>query len=145
MLLRIIVWPIWCLFLVSMVFYIQGIKTALEQSPVNIDSRDWFLMIAVAISIIAIIETLITVTIRHFALVRPAMRRTFNICSLSGGIRFLLVNLLNWLIAETVVVYGMVLYIMSDRIEFLYIFGFAGLSLLIFHAPRLSRYLKFTK
>lgn len=140
MLLRIIVWPIWLLFLVSMVFYIPGTKTALELSPANIDSGGWFFMIAIAISIIAIIEGLLTVTIRHFALIRPAERGTFIINTLSGGIRFLFVNIFNWFIAETIAVCGMALYIMSERIEFLYIFGLAGLSLIIFHAPRFSPY-----
>ena len=141
MILRIITWPIWCLFLISVIFYIPGTKTAFEQSPANIDSSDWFFMLVIAISIMAIIESLLTITIRHFALIRPAVRSGLNIHSLGGGIRFLIVNVLNWFIAETVAVYGMVLYIMSERIEFLYIFGFAGVCLLIFHAPRLSPYL----
>lgn len=139
MILKILMWSIWCLFFVSIVFYIPGTKAAFKLSPTDIDS-DWFIIVAITISVLTLFEALLTIIVRHFILVRPSMRGTFNIQTFQGRMRFLLVSILNWIIVDSVAFYGVVLYVMSDRIEFMYSFGLVGLSLLIIHSPRFSPY-----
>ncbi len=99
----------------------------------------------VALSIFSIIVILLTLAIRHFALIRPAIRGTFRINTIGGGIRFFLVNFLNWALAEGVAIYGMVLYFMHGKIAFLLVFGFVGLGTLIFHVPRFKPYQTYEK
>lgn len=140
MILRVIAWAVWLFFLYVTISYIPGTKEALELSPANIETSTWFSKFAIVIIIVAIIEAGLTLLLRHFALIKPVQKGTYNIESIGGSIRFLFVNILIWFIAETLPVYGLILYIISEQIAFFYSFSIAGIILLIIHAPRLSPY-----
>ncbi len=111
-----------------------------EISAVNINTVDGFSFLAFLISVVALFEAAATIIIRHFWLVKPASRRTLLLDNFSGAGRFLLINMLNWFIAATISTYGDVLYIMSGKTVFLYVFGLAALGLIVYHAPFFTRY-----
>ena len=140
--LRIVAWSIWLFFLILSITYIPGAKEALEQDQANIYTEEWFLFIAIVLGIVSVLEGSLTIALRHYALIKPAQKGTYNIQSVGGSIRFTIVNTINWFIAASLPAYGLVLYIMSGKIVFLYGFSLVGIILLIFHAPRLTPFMK---
>jgi len=140
--LKIVAWSIWLFFLSMSILYIPGTKEALEQDPANINTEEWFTMLVIALVIVAIIEGVITISLRHYALMKPAQKGNYDLNSISGGIRFMIVNTISWFIAISFPVYGLILYIMSENIGFLYGFSTVGIILLKFHAPRLKPFIK---
>ena len=136
MFLKVISFIIWSFSVISVILYFPMAIYSFNHSKLNGTISEMNIIFIVALSIFSIIQILLTLVIRYFALIRPAIRGTFRINTIGGGIRFFLINFLNWALAESVAIYGMVLYFMYGKILFLLVFGFIGFGALIFHVPR---------
>ncbi|MEJ2157401.1 MAG: hypothetical protein P8X96_18890 [Desulfobacteraceae bacterium] len=145
MFLKVISFIIWSFSVISVILYFPMAIYSFNHSKLNSSISEMNIIFIVALSIFSIIQISLTLVIRYFALIRPAIRSTFRINTTGGGIRFFLVNFLNWALAESVAVYGMVLYFMYGKILFLLVFGFVGFGALIFHVPRYKPFQTYEK
>lgn len=128
------VWIIWSFFMVSAMSMIPVTMYNLANYPV-LESTGWFGLIALVLAFVAALEGLVTIVLRYYMLIKPTEQGSFSLENTRGRIRFILVNGLNWFIAETVCVYGIFLATIAGRMIFLYVFSVTGLGLLIYHAP----------
>lgn len=145
MFLKVISFIIWSFSVVSVILYFPMAIYSFNHSQLNSTISEMNIILIVVLSIFSIFQISITLVIRHFALIRPAIRGTLRIDTIGGGIRFFLVNFLNWALAESVAIYGMVLYFMYGKILFLWVFGFVGFGALIFHVPRFKPFQTYEK
>ena len=104
------------------------------------DFQQSLTLLVVGLIAVALTEVLITIALRHYALVRPARKGTFS--PDRNPVRFLVVCIITWLISVAIVFYGAVIYYVSGDKWPLLLFGAIGLALLVFHSPRFSAFEK---
>ena len=97
-------------------------------------------MISTAFIVVALIEGLITIALRHYALIKPSRKGTYT--PYSGPLRFLIVGFLNWTFSTAIVLYGTLLHFMTGDKWPLLLFGAIGLPLLLYHIPRVGLFTK---
>lgn len=137
---HLLAWPIWAFFLITpfyCIFHLPVIKEVLKESNLNIHFDDRFPLLVSLVVMIALSEGLATLFFRYFALARPVNQNRLSIASVGGRSRFFFVSLVNWFISSSISAYGVVLFIMSNEVQFLYFFAALGVSLMIIHVPRL--------
>lgn len=131
--LRVVAWLIWAIFVENIIGYISA-PFYLESTPsLPIDTSNLVIYGLLAASFVA---TGITFLIRHFAIMKPFKKGTYN--PNNKFFRYLIVGILCWFISNCIALYGTVVYFMSNIIWPHYIFSIVGALLLLYHSPRLS-------
>lgn len=128
-----IAWILWVVFLANSLTYFSAPFLESTEKHQSAEYLKLFIIILVGI---ALIESGVTILIRHFAIIRPYKKGSYS--PYQGPFRFLMVGLINWIFAESVVIYGTVVFLMSGRIWPVWFFGCLGIALLIYHSPRLG-------
>lgn len=132
---RYIAWFLWLIILAnSLTFF----SSPFLKNAEKIQNADYLKLLFIILVAIAIIESGVTILIRHFAIIRPFKRGTYS--PYLRPFRFLIVGLINWIFAESIVIYGTVCFFMSGQIWPVLFFGCLGIATLIYHIPRLSRF-----
>ncbi len=78
-----------------------------------------------------------SLALRHLLLIAPLERGELDPSSAAGRARFFQVSLICWLLAESVAVWGLVLFFLGGSLVLLYGFVLGAAVLLGVHAPRL--------
>lgn len=128
-----VAWVIWALFFINCVRYLISPYVEPRTSTEN---YDWTNLLMASLFAVAIIEAGITVLIRYLAILRPYKRETYN--PHDRFARFFIVCFVNWFLANSITLYGPILYYMSGFLWVHFIFGSMGVFLLIYHSPRLK-------
>ena len=108
--LKIISWIIWLIPVASIIAYIPMSKYGLNQSHPSNEIKDVSIVFITCISIIALAESILSLVIKYFALTKPSKLGNFIINTFPGGLRFFIVNFINWIFAESIAIYGVILY-----------------------------------
>jgi len=147
MLVRLIAWPIWMILLLSYLAYIPILRTISEKSGhisdihilENLEPTYQTFLIATLI-LVAIIEAIITVLLRKYLLQKAMANKIFDIKTTKGKFRFLVVHIINWIIACFIAGGGLVFALTTNRIEWSYGFFALFAATMLFHIPRLTPY-----
>jgi len=128
-----IAWGIWFLFFTICLGYLLSPFISPRTAAENFD---WIYILIATLFIVAVLEAGITILIRYLAVSRPYKRGTYN--PNDRFARFFIVCFINWFLANSITVYGLILYYMSGFLWVYFIFGTMGTILLIYHSPRLK-------
>lgn len=147
MIVRLIAWPIWMILLLSFLAYIPVLNNISEKSG-HISDIQMFgnleptyrSILITALILVALIEAIATVLLRKYLLQRAMANRNFDIETAKGKFRFLLVHVINWIIACFIAGGGLVLALITNRIEWSYGFFALFAATMLFHIPKLTPY-----
>lgn len=112
----------------------------LLQSPRSTTSYDWVPMATYIWIFVAIIFSIITLLIRHFAVIKPYKNGEYN--PHLNFARFFATTIVNLILSCSVVCLGMLSYSLGGEIWVLYFLSVLGFILFLFHSPRLSQFKK---
>ena len=130
-----IAWFLWVLIIANALTDFLG---PFLNSEKQVNKSDYNNLVTYFLVFFALIECVVTVLIRYFALIRPAKKGT---CSpFKDPFRFLLVGVINWLCAGSIVLYGPIVFYMSGQVWPVILFGCFGIFLFLFHSPRLGQF-----
>ncbi len=130
-------WAVWASFALNSVRYIL---IPFVEPATNIQAKDWIQMLIFLLIIVSVLEAGVTILIRYFAIVKPYRRGTYN--PHDRFARYFIVGAVNWLISNTVVHYGTILYYMSGIYWPHCLLSSMGIALLLYHTPRLGPFTK---
>lgn len=132
-----VAWLIWSSYLLCALlhFFVPFINLEGDIEGTNFSTIH---MLIVLLVVAALIQCLITIGLRYFALIRPGRNGTYN--PYSGPVRFLVVGMINWTSSTAIVYYGTTIYLLSGAMWPIMLFGVFGLLLLLYHSPRLSAF-----
>jgi len=147
MLIRLIAWPIWMVLFLSFLAYIPVLRNMSEKSESlskinmleNLETTYQSILIT-ALILVAIIEAIATVLLRKYLLQRAMANKKFDIETAKGKLRFLIVHVINWIIACFIAGGGLVFALITNRIEWSYGFFALFTATMLFHIPRLAPY-----
>lgn len=132
-----IAWLIWSLFSVNCGIYIMA-PFVDSKIKVDLSSQSWFKYFILALIVASILEALLTIIIRYYAITRPYKRGRYN--PHDSFARFFITAILNWIICNSIALYGTILYYMSGIYWTHILFASIGAVLLIYHSPRLGKF-----
>ncbi len=130
---RVVAWLIWAIFVKNIIGYIAAPFIAESNPSEPIDTINLVIYGLLGATLVA---TGITFLIRHFAIMKPFKKGTYN--PQNKFSRYLIVGIVAWFISNVITLYGTVVYFMSGIIWPHYIFSAVGAFLLLYHCPRLG-------
>jgi hypothetical protein len=117
-------WPTWMILLLSFLGFIPILKDMSENpsrlSDIRLlDSSEPKLQIifVVLLIIVALAEAVGSILLKHYLLNEPFKRGTFDIDKAKGRTRFLIVHVINWIIACLIAGGGLVFAVVTKRID----------------------------
>ena len=128
-----IAWVIWAF------FFADGLYRLLSpyiEPATDIKNYDWINILIASVFVVAILEGGVTILIRYLAILRPYKNRNYN--PHDSFARFFMICFINWFLASSLPVYGLILYYMSGFWGVHFILGIMGMLLIIYHSPRLK-------
>ncbi len=131
----------WLFWLNSIVWTIAGIiinTRQFETGIIDINTESWFKYLVLGVCIFAIIEALISIFLKHFFLMRPKRHGAYDESTLLGSVRLLVVHFFNYILVNSIAVYGIILAHQAEQISLMFLFGLIWLCLIIYHIPSLD-------
>lgn len=126
-------WPVWGALLGSLFIY-AALPHLIPPRPVPPPLPMSELVGAFAIA--ALVIGMATLAIRHFLLLGPARAGTLDPRSKAGNQRVWTLSLITWVLAESIGILGLVLFLLYRVHGLFYPFLGAAIALLLIHAPR---------
>lgn len=148
-LLRLIAWPAWAILFCSFLIYIpilddishdqfyQARLPGLEFLEPTYTTALITLLIAVAL-----LEVAATFLLRHFFLKKPYENGSFRIETVKGSAKFLILNLIIWLLACFIAAGGLVFALVTKHIAWGYPFFAVFVILMLLNLPTVGRFNK---
>ena len=130
-----IAWFVWFLFVANALSDVSG---PFLNSNENISKSDYNKYIGYFLILFALLESGVTLLVRHLALTRPARKGSYS--PYDRPFRFLIVGIINWICSGSIVLYGPVVYYMSGLVWPVLFFGALGFLLFLYHSPRLGQF-----
>jgi hypothetical protein len=93
-------------------------------------------VLVMALAVVALLEGLATLAMRHFLLLGPVRAGTLDPETPAGAGRVWTLRILCWVLSVSIGIYGLVLFFLYRQTSLLYPFLGAAAALLIIHAPR---------
>jgi hypothetical protein len=126
-------WIVWAAMLATLVSY-----AAIPFFVAGADSHDPLLEQAMLLNLfgVSLASAIGTLVARHIMLVTPARRGELDLGSAPARSRFFSASVAFWTIAESIGIYGLVLYILFGKPAYLNAFLLAAAILLAVHSPR---------
>jgi hypothetical protein len=132
-------WLLWIVLLVTFLIYVPVMQDLVARPgvlPINSAVINLPLFLKILYTLVVILLAAATISLRHFALIKPAKRVNLPKWSAKWKVRFLLVHLLNWIFLTPIIIYGMVIVIVTKQIEWIYLFSCVYVALMLLHSPR---------
>ncbi|MDH3519977.1 MAG: hypothetical protein OEM49_05915 [Myxococcales bacterium] len=128
-------WLIWAALLVSLVVYgLLPIVIDLDLGAPSLPEPT----VVFALTAIGVATAVGTLVARQILLVRPARRRELDLATSEGLARFFQASLIFWTCADSIGIYGLLLYFLFQKLAYLYAFLVAAAGLMLYHAPRIA-------
>ncbi len=132
---QILSWLIWAIMIISIFGYVF---VALNEFSPSVESQEHLSVLIIALFVFTIIEVGITIVIRHFILIKPCKVGKRDAKSLKGLSIIFIVSIVLWILSESIAIYGVVLFFMTNRAIYLILFALIGASMMVYHSPRLK-------
>ncbi len=127
-------WIVWgALFMALVIYGTVPFNGLVKPQDGGRDLPPLFAQVLVAISLLVASGTIVA---RRSLLLRPLLTGRLSLNTRKGVARFSAVSLVIWVLSESIGIYGLVLYMMSGDVRYLYSFLVAAALLLAYHAPR---------
>jgi hypothetical protein len=130
-----IAWFLWFIVLASV---FSNLTIPLFKPVDNIQKPGYMKIFMISLICVALIQSGATILFRYYALIRPNKKGSYT--PYQGPIRFVLVGLINWIFADSIAIYGIVVFFISGQMWPVLFFGLLSIALLFYHCPRLGQF-----
>lgn len=129
-------WIYWFISLASPLYGFWYIFTHEKLEAMSIAGEPWYKYLPLMLSVIVLIEILITLALKKYLLIIPARKHKYDSNDYLGSLIFFCVHFINFFLATNIAIYGLVLFIQT--VNYIYISIGVGiwLSLMIYHLPK---------
>ena len=129
-------WIYWFISLASPLYGYWYISTQEKLEAMSIAREPWYIYLLIMLLVIVLTEIFITLALKKYLLIVPARKHKYDSNDYLGSLIFFCVHSINFFLATTIAIYGIVLYIQT--VNYIYISIGVGiwLSLMIYHLPR---------
>lgn len=139
MIVRTAAWLVWGVMVITFLAFVPASKELAQSGGLpllnELDIARTHVLEA-ALTLSAFITVIGTAALRLTALSRPARSRTAAVGTVGWKLRFLFVHLLNWVAVGYVQCAGVVIALVTRKVDWLYAFSVIYLCAMAFHAPR---------
>lgn len=130
--LRIFAWIFWSLYFSTALIYIRETSNAM----INPESHEWITLLKYPMIFGACLSTCLSFLVRHFLIIKPYKKGLYN--PHNNFLSYFFIGIMNLVLSYSIVYLGMMTYLLGGDKWVFYILSIWGLTLLIFHSPRLG-------
>lgn len=128
-------WLYWLSSIAGIVFAVWYILTQEKIEAMPIAQEPWFSYLPLMLLSVVVIEILISLALKKYALVIPSKKHKYDSNDCLGALLFFIVHLVNYTLATSIAVYGIVLYVYASEYVYLSVGLGVWASLMIYHLP----------
>jgi len=137
------VWIVWGALTVSVLMY--ALIAHLLAKNWRAPEPTFFVTMRNALYVVSVVEILIVPFLRKWILARSSDSKAFfKLTSLTeshpipGLGKYLTVSIISWAIADSIAIYGLILFLLGGSFNDLYLFVGAALAVMIYYRPKMS-------